>query len=119
MLAKKYANIAQMVAKKVARQLDPLASSDLRSISAQFQHFAKNYASIADEMDQAGIDVIMVKGVRTLQLGIERLNGSLTSAQRALMDARLSPKPVPNSSEPTLEEQASEARKKAERRKNR
>jgi hypothetical protein len=103
--------------------LTKLTADDLQSIADQFTHFAATYAQIAEELRDKKLGYIEVKGVPTMNYAIERITGSIGSAQKAIMNRRkiASGKPVTIVADPseayTIEKEALEANKRAASRK--
>jgi len=98
--------------------LTDMTADDFQAIAEQFAYFASVYKNIADEVRTKNLGSLEVKGVPTLNYAIERINGSVGSAQKSLMVRRkVNSRPADMVAEPkeqlTIENQASEANRKA------
>jgi len=68
--------------------LTHLTADEIQQIADQFAHFANVYAQIAEEIRTKKMGFIEVKGVSTMNYAIERITGSVGSAQKAVMNRR-------------------------------
>lgn len=68
--------------------LTNLSADEVQAIADQLAHFGSTYAEIAKEMRENGFETIDVKGIATLGYAMERIVGSVGSAQKALAAKR-------------------------------
>lgn len=102
--------------------MTPLTADDFQTIADQFKHYATVYQQIADEIRSKKLGQIDVKGVPTMNYAIERISGSVGSAQKALMNRRKINQPEPTiimdkKESFDVSEQADKANKRATARK--
>lgn len=68
--------------------LTDLTADEVQAIADQLSHFGSTYAEIAKEMRENNFTTIKVKGIATLGYAMERIVGSVGSAQKALAARR-------------------------------
>jgi len=75
--------------KKASVEYTSLSGAALRRLSQQFADISRRYSEIAKAVDDLpGGGEIKVKGIATLNHAIKRINGSLSSADSALLAAQ-------------------------------
>jgi hypothetical protein len=65
-----------------------ITSDSIRTIAKQVRLVADGYDAIATEAESDNLTAFDVRGIETLYVTIERMEGNLNSLRKSLMDAR-------------------------------